>query len=99
MLISVSWLLDSLTDRISVLVSRMPSSISGSRVFDSSISESFELVGDTSSLELCSYLLPTRGERMSVQTSLAILAIVLGVDTAWSLGVRLVLGVLSRLFD
>jgi len=36
---------------------------------------------------------------MLVQTSLAILAIVLGVDAAWSLGVRLVLGVLSRLFD
>jgi len=99
MLISVSWLLDSSTDRISVLVSWTPSSISGSQVFDSSISESFELVGDTSSLELYSYTLPTRGERMSVQTSLAILAIVLGVVTAWSLGVRLVLGVLSRLFD
>jgi len=89
--------------------------MSGSRVFDSStwvsaptvgcvedscpISELFELAGDTSSLELCTYILPKIGDRMSVQTSLAMLAIVLGVVTAWVLGVRLTLGVLSRLFD
>jgi len=39
------------------------------------------------------------GDRMSVQTFLAMLAIVLGVAAAWSLGARLVLGVLSHLFD
>jgi len=100
---------------MSVLVSWTPSSMSGSRVFDSLtwvstptvgcvedfclISESFKLAGDTSSLELCSYILPTIGDRMSVQTSLAILAIVLGVVTVWVLGARLTLGVHSRLFD
>jgi len=36
---------------------------------------------------------------MSVQTFLAILAIVLGVVTAWPFEARLVLGVLSRLSD
>jgi len=36
-----------------------------------SVSESFELVGVTSSLELSSYLFPTIGERMSPQKSLA----------------------------
>jgi len=48
MLISVSWLLDSLTDRIPVLVSWIPSSTSGSGVFDSSSLGSFEFAGDTS---------------------------------------------------
>ena len=82
-----------------VLVSWIPSSMSGSRVFDSSILESLELVGDTSSLELCMYVLPTIGDRMSVQTFLAMLAIVFGVVTAWPFEVRLVLGVLCHLFD
>ena len=68
-------------------------------VFDSSALESFELVGDASSLELCAYVSPMIGDRISVQTFLAMLAIVLGVAAAWSLGARLALGVLSRLFD
>jgi len=70
-----------------------------STAFGSSTLESFELVGDASSLELCAYVSPMIGDRMSVQTFLAILAIMLGVAAAWSLGARLVLGVLSRLFD
>ena len=68
-------------------------------VFDSSALESFELVGDASSLELCAYVSPMIGDRISVQTFLAMLATVLGVAVAWSLGVRFVLGVLSRLLD
>ena len=59
-------------------------------VFDSSALESFELVGDASSLELCAHVSPMIGDRISVQTFLAMLAIVLGVAVAWSLGVRLV---------
>ena len=70
-----------------------------SAVFDSSALESFELAGDASSLELCADVSPTIGDRNSVQTFLAMLAIVLGVVATLSLGARLVLGVLSRLFD
>jgi len=100
MLISVSWLLDSSTDRTPVLVSRIPSSISGSGVFDSSSSGLFEFAGDTSSLlDLCTYASPTIGDRISVQTFLAMLAIVLGVVTVRPFEVRLVLGVLSCLSD
>ena len=68
-------------------------------VFDSSALESFEFVGDASSLEQWTYVSPIKGDSISVQTFLATLAIVLGVAVAWSLGVRLALGVLSRLLD
>jgi len=92
--------LDSSTERIPVLDSWIPSSISDSGVFDSSSSASFEFAGDTSSLlDLCTNVSPTIEDRMSVQTFLAILAIVLGVVTAWPFEARLVLGVLSRLSD
>jgi len=62
-----------------------------------SASESFELVGVTSLLELWSYLFPTIGEIISSHTSLAILAIVLGVAAFLVLEERLFLGVLSLL--
>jgi len=68
-------------------------------VFDSSALESFELAGDASSLEPCACVSPMTGCRTSVQTFLAMLAAVLGAAAAWSLGARLALGVLSRLFD
>jgi len=62
-----------------------------------SVSESFELAGLTSLLELCSYFFPMIGERISPQASLAILAKDLGVAVLRLFGVRLSLGVLSLL--